>query len=149
CSAPLVASAALLNNCCLCTHGLFWMLRLSLRQLQRAIQARLPCHTRPDTTATSPRTSAAAAPCPPPSTLLAGVHCYLCSSDNLKLSDVVLKMPVFIPLSKSASIVRCVEPSPSVSESLDLILDGAQNLVALIGSIGRKMLAVVDFCWLA
>ncbi|RZS25297.1 hypothetical protein BHM03_00058481, partial [Ensete ventricosum] len=124
CSAPLVASAALLDNCCLYAHDLFWTLRLSLR-----VQMSPPPH--------------------PPSTLLVGVHCYLCSGDNLELPDVVLKMPVFIPLSKSASIVRCVEPSPSVSESLDLILDGAQNLVALIGSIGRKMLAVVDFCWLA
>ncbi|RZS10695.1 hypothetical protein BHM03_00041942 [Ensete ventricosum] len=109
CSASLVASAALLDDCCLCTHGMFCTLRLSLRPL------------------------------------LAGVHCYLCSDDNLKLSDNVLKLPVFIPLAKSASIVRCVEPSPSISESLDLILDGAQNLVALIGSVSRKMLNVADF----
>ncbi|RRT62669.1 hypothetical protein B296_00003363, partial [Ensete ventricosum] len=50
---------------------------------------------------------------------------------------------------RCTSIIRCVEPSPSVSESLVLILDGVQNLVALIGSVGRKMLAVADFYWLA
>ncbi|RRT31812.1 hypothetical protein B296_00056423 [Ensete ventricosum] len=34
-------------------------------------------------------------------------NCYLCSDDDLELSGAVLKLPVFIPLSKGASIVRC------------------------------------------
>ncbi|RWW08321.1 hypothetical protein GW17_00028247 [Ensete ventricosum] len=38
---------------------------------------------------------------------LATPKCYLCSGDDLELSGVVLKLPVFIPLSKGASIVRC------------------------------------------
>ncbi|RZR93568.1 hypothetical protein BHM03_00022100, partial [Ensete ventricosum] len=122
CFAPLVASAALLDDYCLCAHGLFWTLQLSLR-----VQS---CEL--------------VGPSEDPE-LTTAAFCYLYSDDNLELLDAVLKLPVFIPLSKSASIIRCVEPSPSVSESLDLILDGAQNLVALIGSVGRKMLAVADF----
>ncbi|RWW42226.1 hypothetical protein BHE74_00052236 [Ensete ventricosum] len=42
-----------------------------------------------------------------PFTLLMGAQCYLCSGDDLELSGAVLKLPVFIPLSKGASIVRC------------------------------------------
>ncbi|RZR95330.1 hypothetical protein BHM03_00024155 [Ensete ventricosum] len=37
CSAPLVASAALLDDCCLCAHGLFWTMRLSLRVQSREL----------------------------------------------------------------------------------------------------------------
>ncbi|RWW41383.1 hypothetical protein BHE74_00053136, partial [Ensete ventricosum] len=147
CSTPLVASAALLDNCCLYAHDLFWTLRLSLRVQSREL--------------VGPRegpelTTVASVEIPKPSSgSPIGISSLLqravlpLSGDNLELSDAVLKLPVFIPLSKSASIVRCVEPSPSVSESLDLILVGAQNLVALIGSVGQKMLAVADFCWLA
>ncbi|RWV78938.1 hypothetical protein GW17_00060007 [Ensete ventricosum] len=49
--------------------------------------------------------------CPPPPScsLLMGVLCYLCSDGNLELSDAVLELPVFVPLSKCAGIIRCVE----------------------------------------
>ncbi|RZS04756.1 hypothetical protein BHM03_00035138 [Ensete ventricosum] len=74
-----------------------------------------------DTSAESPRTSVA------PSTLLhtpsaigvllhlpvfyfADVLCYLYSVGNLELSDAALELPVFVPLSKCAGLVHCVEP---------------------------------------
>ncbi|RRT52656.1 hypothetical protein B296_00023927 [Ensete ventricosum] len=139
CSASLVASVALLDDCCLCTHGLLCTLRLSLRFQSHELVG--PSKGLELTTAASIEIPKSSSP------LLAGVHYYLCYDDNLKLSDTVLKLPVLIPLAKSVSIVRCVEPSPSVSESLDLILDGAQKFVALIGSISRKMLTIVDFYW--
>ncbi|RZS21621.1 hypothetical protein BHM03_00054282 [Ensete ventricosum] len=37
CSAPLIASAALLDDCCLCAHDLFWTLHLSLRVQSREL----------------------------------------------------------------------------------------------------------------
>ncbi|CAL9205883.1 CBS domain-containing protein CBSX5 [Musa acuminata AAA Group] len=85
---------------------------------------------------------------------VADVICYLCSDGNLESPTVALERPVSVLLSKGAGLVRRVERQFSVLEALDLILDGAQNLVVPIGSVGRKKLhhggggATVEYCWL-
>ncbi|RZS29371.1 hypothetical protein BHM03_00063104 [Ensete ventricosum] len=85
---------------------------------------------------------------------VADVICYLCSDGNLESPTVALERPVSVLLSKDAGLVRRVEPQFSVLEALDLILDGAQNLVVPIGSVGGKKLhhggggAAVEHCWL-
>ncbi|RRT47265.1 hypothetical protein B296_00032821 [Ensete ventricosum] len=67
------------------------------------------------------------------------------------VDELVPKTPSFLPCSKIifgifdlffCCLIR------SVSEALDLILDGAQSLVVPIGSVGRKKLAAAEFCWL-
>ncbi|URD83196.1 CBS domain-containing protein [Musa troglodytarum] len=79
---------------------------------------------------------------------VADVLCYLCSDGNLASPGAALERPVSALLPKGAGLVRRVEPQFSVSEALDLILDGAQSLVVPIGSVGRKKLAAAEFCWL-
>ncbi|KAJ8511709.1 hypothetical protein OPV22_002143 [Ensete ventricosum] len=79
---------------------------------------------------------------------VADVLCYLCSDGNLASPSAALERPVSALLPKGACLVRRVEPQFSVSEALDLILDGAQSLVVPIGSVGRKKLAAAEFCWL-
>ncbi|CAA6673381.1 unnamed protein product [Spirodela intermedia] len=80
------------------------------------------------------------------------IICYLCSEENLKRSSsVALSSPVSVLLPKeSGSLVRHVERHFSLLEALDLILDGAQNLVVPIRSVGRKKLHsnAADFCCL-
>ncbi|XP_064990092.1 CBS domain-containing protein CBSX5-like [Musa acuminata AAA Group] len=79
---------------------------------------------------------------------VADVLCYLCSDGNLASPAAALERPVSALLPKGAGLVRRVEPQFSVSEALDLILDGAQSLVVPIGSVSRKKLAAAEFCWL-
>ncbi|CAL9125140.1 unnamed protein product [Musa textilis] len=79
---------------------------------------------------------------------VADVLCYLCSDGNLASPGAALERPVSALLPKGAGLVRRVEPQFSVSEALDLILDGAQSLVVPIGSVCRKKLAAAEFCWL-
>ncbi|CAA7410609.1 unnamed protein product [Spirodela intermedia] len=80
------------------------------------------------------------------------IICYLCSEENLKRSSsVALSSPVSVLLPKeSGSLVRHVERHSSLLEALDLILEGAQNLVVPIRSVGRKKLHsyAADFCCL-
>ncbi|WOL10524.1 CBS domain-containing protein CBSX5-like [Canna indica] len=84
---------------------------------------------------------------------VADVICYLCSDGNLASPAAALERPVSVLLQKDAGLVRRVEPQIGVLEALDLILDGAQNLVVPIRSVSRKKLHLGgsgggDFCWL-
>ncbi|KAL2483604.1 CBS domain-containing protein CBSX5 [Forsythia ovata] len=92
------------------------------------------------------------------------IICYLCKEDNLSSPALALKSPVSVLLSKVNGLVRHVDPSSSLLEAIDLILQGAQNLVVPIksnntGNSKRKQLLKsslsspmihngVQFCWL-
>ncbi|XP_073286090.1 CBS domain-containing protein CBSX5-like [Primulina huaijiensis] len=62
------------------------------------------------------------------------IVCYLCEEDNLCSPGLALKSPVSLLLSKDQGSVKHVEPSSSLLETIDLILQGAQNLVVPIKS---------------
>ncbi|XP_051125646.1 CBS domain-containing protein CBSX5-like [Andrographis paniculata] len=66
------------------------------------------------------------------------VVCFLCQKDNLDSPAVALKSPVSVLLPKSEGLVRHVEPSTSLVEAIDLILQGAQNLVIPIKTSSRR-----------
>ncbi|KAL2523581.1 CBS domain-containing protein CBSX5 [Abeliophyllum distichum] len=85
------------------------------------------------------------------------IICYLSKEDNLFSPSLVLKSPVSVLLSKVNGLVRHVGPSSSLLEAIDLILQGAQNLVVPIRSNSkRKQLQKSsstihngsEFCWL-
>ncbi|KAL2472658.1 CBS domain-containing protein CBSX5 [Forsythia ovata] len=85
------------------------------------------------------------------------IICYLCEEDNLFSPSLVLNSPVSVLLSKVKGLVRHVGPSSSLLEAIDLILQGAQNLVVPIRSNSkRKQLQKssstihngCEFCWL-
>ncbi|XWS27985.1 hypothetical protein CRYUN_Cryun25bG0027200 [Craigia yunnanensis] len=57
---------------------------------------------------------------------------YLCKDENLVSPSVALKEPVSVLLPKIPGLVMHVEPSCSLLEAIDLILQGAQNLVVPI-----------------
>ncbi|XP_008806526.2 CBS domain-containing protein CBSX5-like [Phoenix dactylifera] len=84
------------------------------------------------------------------------ILCFLCGDENLDSPADALKKPVSNLLQKDAGLVRRVESDSSVLEALDVILDGAQNLVVPIRSGGRRKLhhhsagggGGGEFCWL-
>ncbi|KAK9080621.1 hypothetical protein SSX86_000379 [Deinandra increscens subsp. villosa] len=63
------------------------------------------------------------------------IICYLCRQDSLTSPSAALDSPVSVLLSPdSAAVVRHVEPATSLVEAIDLIINGAQNLVVPISS---------------
>ncbi|CAI9760477.1 unnamed protein product [Fraxinus pennsylvanica] len=85
------------------------------------------------------------------------IICYLCKEENLLSLSMVLQSPVSVLLSKVKGLVRHVEPSSSLLEVIDLMLQGTQNLVVPIRSNSkRKQLQKssstihngCEFCWL-
>ncbi|KAJ0044879.1 CBS domain-containing protein CBSX5-like [Pistacia vera] len=90
------------------------------------------------------------------------VICYLCKDENLLSPSDALKAPVSVLLPKIPGLVVHVEPSCSLLEAIDLMLEGAQNLVVPIKnrlSTRRKQLQKLsptsptshngrEFCWL-
>ncbi|KAG6628035.1 CBS domain-containing protein CBSX5-like [Carya illinoinensis] len=60
------------------------------------------------------------------------VICYLCRDENLLSPSAALKAPVSAILPKIPGLVRHLEPSSRLWEAINLILQGAQNLVVLI-----------------
>ncbi|XP_010242962.1 PREDICTED: CBS domain-containing protein CBSX5-like [Nelumbo nucifera] len=89
------------------------------------------------------------------------VICYLCKEEKLASPSSALTSPVSVLLTKPAGIVRHVERHSSILEVIDLIMEGAQNLVVPIQSSisSRKKLLQKssfgptqhngrEFCWL-
>ncbi|XP_059442509.1 CBS domain-containing protein CBSX5-like [Corylus avellana] len=92
------------------------------------------------------------------------VICYLCKDENLLSPSAALKAPVSVILPKIPGLVMHVEPSSSLLEAIDLILQGAQNLVVPIqtklssysrrkqlqnpSSTGPTIHNGREFCWL-
>ncbi|KAG8386300.1 hypothetical protein BUALT_Bualt03G0134700 [Buddleja alternifolia] len=62
------------------------------------------------------------------------IICYLCRDENLMSPSLALNSPLSVLLSNVKALVRHVEPSSSLLEAIDLILQGAQNLVVPIKS---------------
>ncbi|TKY49078.1 CBS domain-containing protein CBSX5 [Spatholobus suberectus] len=60
------------------------------------------------------------------------VICYLCREDNLLSPSSALNQPLSSVLTKDPSLVVHLQPSSSLLEAIDLILQGAQNLVVPI-----------------
>ncbi|EXB76307.1 CBS domain-containing protein CBSX5 [Morus notabilis] len=60
------------------------------------------------------------------------VICFLCRDDNLLSPSTALNTPVSDLLPKIPTLVTHLEPSSSLLEAIDLILQGAQNLVVPI-----------------
>ncbi|CAK8535145.1 unnamed protein product [Lathyrus sativus] len=91
------------------------------------------------------------------------VICYLCREESLVCPDSALNASISNLLNKVDGLVVHLESSSSLSEAIDLILEGAQNLVVPIvqtrrGGISRrkqhqKLSTIsghngVEFCWL-
>ncbi|KAK9152720.1 hypothetical protein Sjap_000200 [Stephania japonica] len=80
------------------------------------------------------------------------VVCYLCRDENLEDPASALKSPVSVILSKDPGLVRHVEPNSSLLDAIDLIIDGAQNLVVPIrhsfysSHFRKKLLNKSPFC---
>ncbi|XP_062090632.1 CBS domain-containing protein CBSX5-like [Humulus lupulus] len=70
------------------------------------------------------------------------VICYLCKDENVLSPSAALKAPLSNILSKIPGLVIHLEPSSSLLDAIDLILQGAQNLVVPIkrrlGSNSRR-----------
>ncbi|KAL2331454.1 hypothetical protein Fmac_019035 [Flemingia macrophylla] len=60
------------------------------------------------------------------------VICYLCTEDNLLSPSSALNKPLSSILPKDPSLVVHLQPSSSLLEAIDLILEGAQNIVVPI-----------------
>ncbi|OAY24789.1 CBS domain-containing protein CBSX5 [Manihot esculenta] len=88
------------------------------------------------------------------------IICFLCKEDNLKNPGKALQEPVSVLLPKVPGLVRHLEPNASLLEAIDLILEGAQNLVIPIHiPLSRKKLIPkpssnstlhnnCEYCWL-
>ncbi|PIN22729.1 5'-AMP-activated protein kinase, gamma subunit [Handroanthus impetiginosus] len=93
------------------------------------------------------------------------IICHLCRDENLSSPSLALKSPISVLLPEVKGSVRHVKPSSSLLEAIDLILEGAQNLVVPIKSgstsnTRRKQLQKLsssiaptihngqEFCWL-
>ncbi|XWS19578.1 hypothetical protein CRYUN_Cryun31cG0027600 [Craigia yunnanensis] len=55
--------------------------------------------------------------------------CFLCKDENLSNPRTALQAPVSILIPKVPGLVRHLEPNASLLKAIDLILEGAQNLV--------------------
>ncbi|KAL8215794.1 hypothetical protein R6Q57_022631 [Mikania cordata] len=94
------------------------------------------------------------------------IICYLCKEDDITSPSAALDSPVSVLLSPDSAVVRHVEPHTCLVEAIDLIINGAQNLVVPISSrttmnSKRKQIphqessiaptthaGGVEFCWL-
>ncbi|XP_057797316.1 CBS domain-containing protein CBSX5-like [Salvia miltiorrhiza] len=86
------------------------------------------------------------------------IICYLCKKENTSSPALALNKPLSVLLSDVNDGVRHVDPSASLLEAIDLMIQGAQNLVVPIrSSISRRKqlqrsLTTIhnaqEFCWL-
>ncbi|XVF25828.1 hypothetical protein REPUB_Repub13aG0247300 [Reevesia pubescens] len=92
------------------------------------------------------------------------IICFLCKEENLLNPGTALQAPVSVLIPKAPRLVRHLEPNASLVEAIDLILEGAQNLVIPLeietrNSSRKKLLQKTlsnstlhnnrQFCWLA
>ncbi|GAV74427.1 CBS domain-containing protein [Cephalotus follicularis] len=90
------------------------------------------------------------------------IVCFLCKQENLLNPSAALESPVSVLVPKNSGIVRHLEPHASLLEAIDMILEGAQNLVIPLhhhSSTRKKLLLQKpsfntilhnhrEYCWL-
>ncbi|XP_021858237.2 CBS domain-containing protein CBSX5 [Spinacia oleracea] len=89
------------------------------------------------------------------------IICFLCKEENLESPTSALLSPVSAILAHDSGFIKHVDPSTSLLEAIDLILEGAQNLVVPIQNTAssycrRKQQKVKgptihngrEYCWL-
>lgn len=62
------------------------------------------------------------------------IICFLAEEKNLASPFLALESPVSVVIPKSSTIVRHLEPHSTLLEAIDLILEGAQNIIVPIQS---------------
>ncbi|KAH9615059.1 hypothetical protein KSS87_018887 [Heliosperma pusillum] len=67
------------------------------------------------------------------------IICFLCKEENLSSPSSALLSPISAIISKDSCLVKHVDPSISLVEAIDLILQGAQNLVVPIQTRSTKV----------
>lgn len=60
---------------------------------------------------------------------MADIICFLSKEENLLNPGIALHSPLSVLLSKDSALVKHLEPNASLLDAIDLILEGAQNLV--------------------
>ncbi|KAG9158713.1 hypothetical protein Leryth_027461 [Lithospermum erythrorhizon] len=75
------------------------------------------------------------------------VICYLCKEDNFCSPSLSLKAPVSTLLPKLTCFVKHVEPSTSLLEAIDIMLQGVHNIKS--SSCTQTNHNGIEFCWLA
>ncbi|WOG98661.1 hypothetical protein DCAR_0418005 [Daucus carota subsp. sativus] len=82
------------------------------------------------------------------------IICFLANEENLSSPAEALASPLSALLTPAPGIVRHVEPSSSLLDAIDLILQGTQNLVVPIKTSSRRNLSNSsthnggEYCWL-
>lgn len=88
------------------------------------------------------------------------VVCFLCRDENLSCPSTALQSPVSVLLPKVPGLVRHLESHTSLLEAIDLILEGAQNLIVPIQNRNSRKKLVQkpsfgstfhngrEYCWL-
>ncbi|EOY28290.1 hypothetical protein QUC31_012957 [Theobroma cacao] len=90
------------------------------------------------------------------------IICFLCKEENLSNPGTALQAPVSVLIPKVPGLIRHLEPNASLVEAMDLILEGAQNLVIPLESgttnSRKKLLQITlsnstlhnnrEYCWL-
>ncbi|KAG6421332.1 hypothetical protein SASPL_117883 [Salvia splendens] len=89
---------------------------------------------------------------------IADIICYLCKKENASSPASSLTQPLSLLLPHAATRVTHIDPSASLLEAIDLMIEGAQNLVvpirSSIASSRRKRSSSTtihngqEFCWL-
>ncbi|KAL4308589.1 hypothetical protein GQ457_01G042270 [Hibiscus cannabinus] len=70
---------------------------------------------------------------------MADIICFLCEEEKLSNPATTLQAPLSVFIRKTGKvIIRHLEPNASVVEAIDLILEGAQNLVIPLENKGRN-----------
>ncbi|KAK8629391.1 hypothetical protein V6N13_078233 [Hibiscus sabdariffa] len=70
---------------------------------------------------------------------MADIICFLCEEEKLSNPATALQAPLSVFIRKTGEvIIRHLEPNASVVEAIDLILEGAQNLVIPLENKGRN-----------
>ncbi|XP_022139821.1 CBS domain-containing protein CBSX5-like [Momordica charantia] len=90
------------------------------------------------------------------------IICFLCRQENLLQPATALRSPISGLIHEDVGLVRHLEPHSSLMEAIDLILDGAHNLVIPIKSSTSKRKNFLkkassisslhndrEYCWLA
>ncbi|KAK1407093.1 hypothetical protein QVD17_38704 [Tagetes erecta] len=82
------------------------------------------------------------------------IICFLSKEDNITSPSTALNSPVSVLISPDTSVVRHVDPDTCLVDAIDMIINGAQNLVVPISNrttlsnSKRKQNLHKEFCWL-